>query len=109
MMMVPSEEEASKLLNLTDQLLTSYSLQSRIFFIAKIARERKSEKRMRMKNAIRTAFFLVPVVCATLLVLLCAFLIPCQKGGLGNRPQWERELGDAGGKQINNKVCDTSL
>ncbi|XP_042247695.1 protein FAM234B [Thunnus albacares] len=55
------------------------------------------EKRMRMKNAIRTAFFLVPVVCATLLVLLCAFLIPCQKGGLGNRPQWERELGDAGG------------
>lgn len=66
------------------------------------------EKRMRMKSAIRTAFFLVPVVCATLLVLLCAFLIPCQKGGLGNRTQWERELGDAGGKQ-NNKVCDTSM
>lgn len=56
------------------------------------------EKRIRTKNIIRTAFFLVPVVCATLLVLLCAFLIPCQKGGLGNRPQWERELGDAGGK-----------
>ncbi|XP_062294476.1 protein FAM234B [Scomber scombrus] len=55
------------------------------------------EKRMRTKNIIRTAFFLVPVVCATLLVLLCAFLIPCQKGGLGNRPQWERELGDLGG------------
>ncbi|XP_068435077.1 protein FAM234B [Clinocottus analis] len=55
------------------------------------------EKRLRMKNAIRSAFFLVPLVCAALLVLLCAFLIPCQKGELGKRPQWERALGDAGG------------
>ncbi|XP_029294130.1 protein FAM234B [Cottoperca gobio] len=55
------------------------------------------EKRMRMKNAIRSAFFLVPLVCAALLVLLCAFLIPCQKGELEKRPQWERALGDAGG------------
>ncbi|XP_022623220.1 protein FAM234B [Seriola dumerili] len=55
------------------------------------------EKRMRMKNAVRSAFFLVPLVCATLLVLLCAFLIPCQKGELGKRPQWEKALGDAGG------------
>uniref|UniRef100_A0A3B4YNY4 Family with sequence similarity 234 member B n=1 Tax=Seriola lalandi dorsalis TaxID=1841481 RepID=A0A3B4YNY4_SERLL len=55
------------------------------------------EKRMRMKNAVRSAFFLVPLVCATLLVLLCAFLIPCQKGELGHRPQWEKALGDAGG------------
>ncbi|XP_051243382.1 protein FAM234B [Dicentrarchus labrax] len=55
------------------------------------------EKRMRMKNAVRSAFFLVPLVCATLLVLLCAFLIPCQKGELEKRLQWERALGDAGG------------
>ncbi|XP_039978873.1 protein FAM234B [Xiphias gladius] len=55
------------------------------------------EKRMRMKNACRSAFFLVPLVCATLLVLLCAFLIPCQKGELEKKPQWERALGDAGG------------
>ncbi|XP_070704469.1 protein FAM234B [Pempheris klunzingeri] len=55
------------------------------------------EKRLRMKNAVRSAFFLVPLVCAMLLVLLCAFLIPCQKGELEKRPQWERALGDAGG------------
>ncbi|KAK5856674.1 hypothetical protein PBY51_008255 [Eleginops maclovinus] len=55
------------------------------------------EKRMRMKTAIRSAFFLVPLVCAALLVLLCAFLIPCRKGDLGERPQWERALGDAEG------------
>uniref|UniRef100_A0A8C6SDL5 Family with sequence similarity 234 member B n=1 Tax=Neogobius melanostomus TaxID=47308 RepID=A0A8C6SDL5_9GOBI len=52
-------------------------------------------KRMRMTHIIRTTAFLVPLVCATLLVLLCAFLIPCQKGKL--RPQWERALGEAGG------------
>lgn len=57
-------------------------------------------KRLRMKNAVRTACFLVPVVCATLLVLLCAFLIPCQKGELERKPQWERSLEDAGGKGI---------
>ncbi|XP_072225140.1 protein FAM234B [Leuresthes tenuis] len=55
------------------------------------------EKRMRVKNAVRSAFFLVPLVCATLLVLLCAFLIPCQKGELEKRLQWESALGDAGG------------
>ncbi|XP_071330506.1 protein FAM234B isoform X2 [Trachinotus anak] len=55
------------------------------------------EKRKRMKNAVRSAFFLVPLVCAMLIVLLCAFLIPCQKGELGKRRQWERALGDAGG------------
>ncbi|KAF1379169.1 hypothetical protein PFLUV_G00173280 [Perca fluviatilis] len=55
------------------------------------------EKRMRVKHAVRSAFFLVPLVCAAMLVLLCAFLIPCQKGTLEKRPQWERALGDAGG------------
>ncbi|XP_029014401.1 protein FAM234B isoform X3 [Betta splendens] len=54
-------------------------------------------KRLRMKNVIRSAFFLVPVVCATVLVLLCAFLIPCRKGEMERKPQWERALGDAGG------------
>ncbi|XP_026201581.1 protein FAM234B isoform X2 [Anabas testudineus] len=54
-------------------------------------------KRLRMKNAVRSAFFLVPLVCATVLVLLCAFLIPCRKGELERKPQWERALGDAGG------------
>ncbi|KAM3598867.1 uncharacterized protein V6R79_023691 [Siganus canaliculatus] len=54
------------------------------------------EKRMRTKHAVRSAFFLVPLVCATLLVLLCAFLIPCQKGELEKRLQWEKALGDAG-------------
>ncbi|KAK7939355.1 hypothetical protein WMY93_002681 [Mugilogobius chulae] len=52
-------------------------------------------KKMRMKHIVRTAAFFVPLVCATLLVLLCAFLIPCQKGKF--RPQWERALGEAGG------------
>ncbi|KAJ0000707.1 hypothetical protein NQD34_005727 [Periophthalmus magnuspinnatus] len=52
-------------------------------------------KEMRMKHMVRTAAFLVPLVCATLLVLLCAFLIPCQKGKV--RPQWERAFGEAGG------------
>ncbi|XP_034046047.1 protein FAM234B [Thalassophryne amazonica] len=56
-----------------------------------------AEEKMRMTHAIRTAFFLVPLVCATLLVLLCAFLIPCQKGELEIRPEWERALGIAGG------------
>lgn len=54
----------------------------------------------RMKNVVRSAFFLVPLVCATLLVLLCAFLIPCQKGDLEKRLQWETALGGAGGKRI---------
>lgn len=52
----------------------------------------------RMKNAVRSAFFLVPLVCAMLLVLLCAFLIPCQKGELGKRMQWEKVLVDVEGE-----------
>ncbi|XP_057717584.1 protein FAM234B [Corythoichthys intestinalis] len=57
----------------------------------------EEEKRMRRKNTVRASFFLLPLVCAMLLVLLCAFLIPCQKGALAKRLQWERALGDAGG------------
>ena len=43
----------------------------------------------------RAAFFLVPLVLAMLMVLLCAFLIPCQKAE--RQPQWERPVGEAGG------------
>ncbi|XP_077590403.1 protein FAM234B isoform X2 [Stigmatopora nigra] len=57
----------------------------------------EEDKRMRRKNAMRASFFLLPLVCTMVLVLLCAFLIPCQKGALAKRPQWERALGDAGG------------
>uniref|UniRef100_A0A087X4Z5 Family with sequence similarity 234 member B n=2 Tax=Poecilia TaxID=8080 RepID=A0A087X4Z5_POEFO len=32
-----------------------------------------------------------------LIVLLCAFLVPCQKAELEKKLQWERALGDAGG------------
>lgn len=53
-------------------------------------------KKIRMKHVVRTAAFVVPLVCAGLLVLLCAFLIPCRKE-LDKRPQWERALGKAGG------------
>lgn len=42
----------------------------------------------------RASYFLVPLVCAMVLVLLCAFLVPCQKGELDKRPQWTREMGD---------------
>ncbi|KAM8824195.1 protein FAM234B isoform 1-T1 [Synchiropus picturatus] len=55
------------------------------------------EKRLRIKTAVRTLCFVVPLVCAGALVLLCAFLIPCRSGGLAKRSQWERALGEAGG------------
>ncbi|KPP79622.1 hypothetical protein Z043_100784, partial [Scleropages formosus] len=51
-------------------------------------------KRVRMRGAVRTAFFLVPLCCAVLLVLLCAFLLPCQQGELDKRPQWETGMGE---------------
>ncbi|XP_012735112.2 protein FAM234B isoform X1 [Fundulus heteroclitus] len=55
------------------------------------------QKRKRVKNAIRSAFFLVPLACATLIALLCAFLLPCQKAELEKKLQWEIALGDGGG------------
>lgn len=66
------------------------------------------EKAARRRNMVRSAFFLVPLVCATLVVLFCAFLIPCQKKE--PKPQWERALGDAGGKRNNGSIgiFDTS-
>ncbi|KAL4658027.1 protein FAM234B isoform X2, partial [Arapaima gigas] len=53
-------------------------------------------KRVQMQGALRTAFFLVPLCCAVLLVLLCAFLLPCQQGELNKRPQWETGMGEIG-------------
>lgn len=56
------------------------------------------EKAARLRQTIRTAFFLVPLCGAVVLVLLCAFLLPCKQSELEKSPQWERELGEAGGK-----------
>uniref|UniRef100_A0A1A8M232 Chromosome 22 open reading frame 32 n=2 Tax=Nothobranchius TaxID=28779 RepID=A0A1A8M232_9TELE len=53
------------------------------------------KKRIRARNVVRSMFFLVPLACATLLVLMCAFLIPCQKAELEKKLQWEKALGDA--------------
>ncbi|XP_017272093.1 protein FAM234B [Kryptolebias marmoratus] len=58
------------------------------------------KKRLRAKNVVRSAFFLVPLVCAALIVLLCVFLIPCQRGELEKKLQWEKALGvEVGGTQ----------
>lgn len=57
------------------------------------------KKRMRTKNLVRSAFFLVPLVCAAVIVLLCVFLVPCQKGELQEKLQWEKALGDKVGKE----------
>ncbi|KAJ8251855.1 hypothetical protein GJAV_G00226170 [Gymnothorax javanicus] len=56
-----------------------------------------AEKEARRRGTIRTLFFLVPLCSAVLLVLLCAFLLPCKQSELDNSPQWERELGEIGG------------
>ncbi|XP_016322342.1 protein FAM234B [Sinocyclocheilus anshuiensis] len=54
------------------------------------------EKAARVRGAMRSAAFLLPLSCAALLVLLCAFLIPCPQGA-PLQTQWERELGDTAG------------
>ncbi|KAF4116615.1 protein FAM234B [Onychostoma macrolepis] len=54
------------------------------------------EKAARVRGAMRSAAFLLPLSCAALLVLLCAFLIPCPQGA-PLHTQWERELGDTAG------------
>ncbi|KAJ8387541.1 hypothetical protein AAFF_G00152370 [Aldrovandia affinis] len=58
------------------------------------------EKAARMRGAIRTAFFLVPLCSAVVLVLLCAFLLPCKQGEVDMRTQWEREMGEVGGDDL---------
>lgn len=68
------------------------------------------EKRKRARNATRSAFFLVPLACVTLILLLCAFLIPCQKAELERKLQWEITLGNAGGeKKIQSVVCEIQV
>ncbi len=55
------------------------------------------EKAARVRGAMRSVAFLLPLSCAALLILLCAFLIPCpQRAPL--LTQWERELGDTAGE-----------
>ncbi|XP_057201220.1 protein FAM234B isoform X1 [Triplophysa rosa] len=54
------------------------------------------EKAVRVRGALRTAAFLLPLTCAALVILLCAFLVPCPQGASHNKP-WERLLGDVGG------------
>lgn len=59
-------------------------------------------KRARAKNVVRSAFFLVPLTCIAGIVLLYVFLVPCQKGELEKKLQWEKALGDEVGKQRSN-------
>lgn len=59
----------------------------------------EEKKKRRAKRVVRSAFFLVPLACAALMVLLSAFLIPCRNAKLQRRLQWERALGAAGGKR----------
>ncbi|XP_076866430.1 protein FAM234B isoform X2 [Brachyhypopomus gauderio] len=54
-------------------------------------------RKVRVRGAVRTAAFLLPLACATLVVLLCAFLVPCQQGALQQQAHWETQLGDVGG------------
>ncbi|KAI4893515.1 hypothetical protein NFI96_020876, partial [Prochilodus magdalenae] len=54
-------------------------------------------KKAEVQGAGRIAAFLLPLACATLTVMLCAFLVPCRQGVLKQHPQWETQLGDVGG------------
>lgn len=57
------------------------------------------KKRARAKNVVRSAFFLVPLTCIAGIVLLYVFLVPCQRGELEKKLQWEKALGDEVGKE----------
>lgn len=54
-------------------------------------------QKVKVRAAVRTAAFVVPLICAAMFVLLFAFLVPCQRGG-SHRQEWETEVGHAGGK-----------
>ncbi|XP_060760153.1 protein FAM234B isoform X2 [Neoarius graeffei] len=49
------------------------------------------------RAAMRTAAFVVPLLCAMMFVLLFAFLLPCHRGGSQRQKEWETEVGHAGG------------
>ncbi|KAF4080909.1 hypothetical protein AMELA_G00176480 [Ameiurus melas] len=53
-------------------------------------------QKVKVRVAVRTAAFVVPLICAAMFVLLFAFLVPCQRGG-SHRQEWETEVGHAGG------------
>ncbi|XP_077061685.1 protein FAM234B isoform X2 [Siphateles boraxobius] len=53
-------------------------------------------KAERVRGAVRTTAFLLPLGCAALLVLMCAFLLPCPQGA-PHLTHWQRALGDASG------------
>ncbi|KAB5517581.1 hypothetical protein PHYPO_G00168790 [Pangasianodon hypophthalmus] len=50
-------------------------------------------QKAKVRAAVRTAAFVVPLICAAMFVLLFAFLLPCQQ----RRKEWETEVGHIGG------------
>ncbi|KAF5891635.1 protein FAM, partial [Clarias magur] len=54
-------------------------------------------QKAKVRAAVRTAAFVVPLICATMFVLLFAFLVPCQQGASQRHKEWETEVGHAGG------------
>lgn len=55
-------------------------------------------QKAKVRAAVRTAAFVVPLICAALFVLLFAFLMPCQRGASERQKEWETEVGHAGGR-----------
>lgn len=55
-------------------------------------------QKTKVRAAVRTAAFVVPLICAAVFVLLFAFLMPCQRGASKRQKEWETEVGHAGGK-----------
>ncbi|XP_062846990.1 protein FAM234B isoform X2 [Trichomycterus rosablanca] len=51
----------------------------------------------KVKAAVRTAAFVVPLIGATMFVLLFAFLMPCRRGAVHPLTAWETQVGNAGG------------
>ncbi|KAG7326056.1 hypothetical protein KOW79_010981 [Hemibagrus wyckioides] len=54
-------------------------------------------QKAKVRVAVRTAAFVVPLIGAAMFVLLFAFLLPCQRGGSRRQKEWETEVGHAGG------------
>ncbi|MCJ8749380.1 hypothetical protein PDJAM_G00175510 [Pangasius djambal] len=54
-------------------------------------------QKAKVRAAVRTAAFVVPLICAAMFVLLFAFLLPCQRRGSQRRKEWETEVGHVGG------------
>ncbi|KAF7686538.1 protein FAM234B [Silurus meridionalis] len=54
-------------------------------------------QKAKVRAAVRTAAFVVPLMCAAVFVLLLAFLLPCRRGSSVRRTTWETHVGHAGG------------